>query len=181
MAEPLQVTRIPVPNDWSPSDKRAFGKQVVQFIKERTDRGVDVNGNKFAGYSESYVNSLDFKNAGKSKGEVNLRLTNEMMDTLDVVSVSSDEVWVGFEQGTAPNDKAAWAAAGDNGPSRKFLGIKDADLAAMIDRFEVEMGIDSRRGGDLSQYEAAARDVRITSRVLDRALSSLLFEDLEDE
>lgn len=177
MSEAQRVALIRVPNDWNAFEREQFAKQAINKILERTDQGLDINGNKFASYSDSYASSLDFKNAGKSKGEVNLRLTNEMMDSLGLISHGPGEIYLGYRQGTAANDKAAWNEASDNGPSRKFLGIAERDLNQMVSAFEAEQGVEARR----TTIPEARRNVVVTQRVLDRIFSSLFTDMFEGD
>ena len=138
MSEPHLFKKISIPNGLSLDARSALADEIVSFIKERTDKNLDVNGNKFHSYSEAYINSPDFKAAGKNKNDVNLRLSNEMMDSIQVLSIGNDSVTIGFEPNTPANDKGSWNIASDNGPSRKFLGINEKDLDKLIAKVKVD-------------------------------------------
>lgn len=138
MSEPQKKSRINIPRDLSEEERNLLADKVVNLIKERTDKNKDINGSKFAPYSKSYVESKDFKNAGKSKSDVNLRLSNEMMDSIQLIDQGPGYITVGFESGTDANDKAVWQERSDNGVSRKFVGINDKDLARLLAEVKVE-------------------------------------------
>lgn len=138
MAEPHLFKKIEIPSDLSRDARIALADEIVSFIKERTDRNLDINGAKFAAYSPEYVASADFKAAGKSKGDVNLRLTNEMMDSIQVLDISQSSITIGFDAGSPANDKGVWNQASDNGPSRKFLGVNEKDLEKLIAKVKIE-------------------------------------------
>lgn len=139
MSEPQKKSRINLPKDLSQEARTLLADKVISLIKERTDKNKDVDGSKFAPYSNSYVASQDFKNAGKSKSDVNLRLTNEMMDSIQLIDQGPGFITIGFESGTDANDKAVWQERSDNGPSRKFVGINDKDLTRLLAEVQVEM------------------------------------------
>lgn len=81
-----------------------FGEKMVNRIIERTQKGLDVFGKKFKQYSKSYYEK---KKEGKfkrqadqfrpsSRSDVNLTLTTDMLNSLQVKEVTSKDVTVGF-------------------------------------------------------------------------------------
>ena len=142
-----QRLKLEIPDDYSPQEREDFGVLVADFIRERSSDGIGVrNGRnyRFPSYSESYVKSLAFRQAGKSKGRVNLRLSEDMLTDLDVLSTKPGEVTVGFENGTESNEKAEGNILGSYGadPSprkaRNFLGLTSRELQALVKKFERE-------------------------------------------
>lgn len=108
---------------------------------ERTDQGKDKNGRDFKEYSDSYKNSLDFKNAGKSKkGLPNLQLSGDMLAALKYLEKESTRnyITVGFEKGSTENGKAdgnirgTYGKPSPVGPKRDFLGISEKDLVKLV-------------------------------------------------
>ena len=167
MSEPRQTFTIKIPSEWDAATRVSFGKSVIREIQRRTEKGIDKNGNAFKHYSDSYANSLDFAIAGKSKSHVNLRLTGEMMNTIEITSHASGVVNIGFKPGTDENDKAAWAAASDNGPSRQFLGLPNSVTQGLID-----------------QHSTATEKEGMLSKLLDRfveGISRSLQRTIDDE
>lgn len=138
MAEPQKRKRIEVPKDLSKEARVVLATNVIDYIKERTEKSKDVDGKKFEPYSQSYINSPEFKIAGKSKNHVDLRLSNEMMESMELLDQGPGYIVIGYEEGTFANDKAVWNERSDNGPSRKFVGISDKDLEVQIAKARVE-------------------------------------------
>jgi hypothetical protein len=128
---------VTIPDNLNTFQREELSQRIIQTIKERTNQGIGVNGQKFASYSSSYVNSLPFRIAGKSASQVNLRLSDEMMDSLEVVDSGSGFITLGFTNASA-EQKAEWNAASDNGPSREFLGISQSELDALLSDYTEE-------------------------------------------
>lgn len=143
-----QRIRIPIPEDLSPTDREALGKDIVEFIRERSEAGIGVKqrGNKFVNapfpaYSKTYRESLDFKIGGKGK-KVNLTLSGDMLIALDLLSHEKGSVLIGYEAGSEENDRAEGNILGSYGGSpnprkaRNFLGISPEELAALAEKYE---------------------------------------------
>lgn len=64
------------------SFRATFGKMVIDKIIERTLSGIDRYDIEFRAYSNSYKNSDIFKIYAKSAGEINLKLTGEMLASM---------------------------------------------------------------------------------------------------
>jgi hypothetical protein len=138
MSEPQKSKRIKLPSNLSDNAKRRVGEKVIDFIKNRTLENIDINGKRFANYSESYSKSPEFILAGKSKTDPNLRLSGVMMEELDILEVGNSHITIGYVEGTDSNNKAVWAERSDNGPARTFLGILDNHLEPIIKEAIVE-------------------------------------------
>ena len=122
-----QRFRVDAPDDFTPGMREALGKEVVEFIRRRTESGKDKDGDRFIKYSKAYINSKAFKIAGKSPSKVNLTLSGDMLIALDVLSHKSGSVLIGFEKGSEEN-----ARADGNVQTRDFMGIKPSDLKKII-------------------------------------------------
>jgi phage gpG-like protein len=121
--------------------REALGREVAEFIRKRSEGGRDKNGKKFVKYTKEYTQSLDFKNAGKSKNKVDLTLSGDMLIALDLLSHRRGSILIGYENGSEENAKADGNVTGSYGqpkanPSkaRDFMGIKDKDLDKLIDK-----------------------------------------------
>lgn len=144
-----QRLKVSIPDDYTPQEREDFGVLIADFIRERTAEGIGVrNGRnyKFPPYSAAYVSSLAFKTAGKSKSQVNLRLSEDMLTDLGVISTKPGEVIIGFERGSDSNEKAEGNILGSYGRdpnprrARNFLGVTKSELAALVKKFERERG-----------------------------------------
>lgn len=111
-----------------------MGHQIIRTIQNRTLEGIGLDGQPFAPYSERYVESREFKAAGKSPFEVNLRLTEEMISSMEVQSSEPGSVTIGFSSLDAAK-KAKWAEASDNGPARKFFDVTPSELSSILAQY----------------------------------------------
>jgi hypothetical protein len=122
----------------SPDQKDEVADLIIERIVNRTDQGKDKDGRKFAGYSKSYKESLDFKVAGKTN-KVDLQLSGDMLAALSVLDQTSRSVVIGFERGSEENAKADGNIRGTYGKptpdpkkARDFLGISERELIKIV-------------------------------------------------
>jgi hypothetical protein len=121
-------------------DQLALGEQIIEYIRKRTESGKDNRGGAFPRYSKDYMNSLDFKIAGKSS-KVNLTQTGDMLADISVLSMSNGKLTIGFEKGSDSNDKADGHITGWQGRSKTkrpflgFVGSEKSKLKNIIDKF----------------------------------------------
>lgn len=133
-----QKIELDIPSDLTPSQRLELADLVIEHIVERTQNGLDKNGAKFKGYSKSYMKSLDFKNAGKSKS-VDLQLSGDMLAALELLNDKNGKIVIGYKRGTTENDKAEGNILGSYGgdpdprKARDFLGIDKKKLKELID------------------------------------------------
>ena len=124
--------------DLSTEDSEAVAEELLNYIVERSKQGKGIDGEKFPGYSDAYKKSLDFKAAGKSS-KVNLTLSGEMLDSLEVLSAKKGKIVIGFQKGSEMNARAEGNILGTYGQktpnekkARNFLEISESELAKMI-------------------------------------------------
>ena len=140
MSAKHQFIDITLPKSVSKKDRLTIADLIIERIVERTTEGLDKKGNPFPGYSKSYINSLDFQNAGKSAGDINLQLSGDMLAALTVLKDGSDKIRIGFERGSNENARADGNIRGTYGKergsrkkARDFLGIDPEELKSIID------------------------------------------------
>lgn len=126
----------------SRSLREQIAQDLLDKILERAESGVDINGKRFKGYSKQYINSDSFKAFGKDPSKVNLRLTGDMLELLDVIQSSPDEVVLGWtDVGEA---KKAYGHIEGTGklPKRDFFGLTNSDIQDIkrIYKTELESG-----------------------------------------
>lgn len=150
MAAKWQRVWIEVPRELSANERMRCGKEIVEFIRKRSESGMGVvdtgdgfRNKRFPGYSKAYINSLDFEIAGKSAGSVDLTLSGDMLIALDVLDTKPGAVLIGFEKGSDENARADGNIRGTYGRSspmpgkaRNFLGISDSDLRRITRKYE---------------------------------------------
>ena len=72
---------------------REIGLLAREAILRRTERGVDVDGQPFQAYGETYAKRKD---AALGATGVNLKVSGRMLDGLTIVEVTEDSVTLGF-------------------------------------------------------------------------------------
>lgn len=128
MAEPSQSKIINIPARFSGRQRKEIATEVIDYIKRRTQSGIDVNGNLFAPYSPNY---------GKS-GTVDLTVTEQMLNSLTLLSHGRGFIRIGFPNSKA-NNKAGYIqnprGQKASTPARDFVGISQRDLNRILERF----------------------------------------------
>lgn len=145
MAAKQQKVTIKFPSEFkfSQPEQVAIGREIVKFIRERTEKGLDKDNNRFPGYSTAYKKSLDFKNAGKSS-RVNLRLTGDMMSSIKLLEFEKkNQITIGLDKGDEDNGKMEGNRLGTYGTdtpkpkkARDPLGIDPDDLLKILRKFK---------------------------------------------
>lgn len=134
-----QKITLEIPRELRPAQRQQLADLVIVHIIDRSQRGIDKNDKKFPKYSEGYIHSAEFKNAGKKPNPVNLELSGEMLTALDLLSNKAGEITIGYKRGTPENAKAEGNILGSYGRSpnpakaRDFLGIKNSKLKELVD------------------------------------------------
>lgn len=124
--------------DLDESEALEVADEAIKYIVKRTQKGIDMNGDRFADYAP-----YDKKYA-KKKGQknVDLTLSSDMLAAMKVLAVTKKgDVYIGYENGTKENGKADGNQRGTYGKSRPiagkarpFLGLDDQELSKIIDK-----------------------------------------------
>lgn len=132
-----QRIRIPLPEDMTAAERRRAGEMIVEGIVNRTQQGMGIRKSgdsfrlqPFAEYSEKYLEYK--KSVGKYSGNVDLKLSGDMLEGLQMLSHEKGSVLIGFQNGTFANDKAEWNRVGTKTPNRDFLGLTRAEIRAVV-------------------------------------------------
>lgn len=130
---------VEIPNEYDKKDREAIAQDIIDFIVDRTKKGKDKRNQEFTGeYSAGYAKSIDFKNAGKSRSNINLTLSGDMLGNMEVIKNVKGKLEIGY---TASNEAAGRAEGNILGtygnkkqvaPKRDFLGITKNDLEKKI-------------------------------------------------
>lgn len=144
MATKHQYFDIQIPKGLSAADRETIADDIMDFIRDRTKDGKSWRNRDFAGYSEAYTKSLNFKIAGKSKRDVNLTQSGDTLGALTMLDHSDGKIRIGFEKGSKENGiadgniRGTYGHSKPVGPKRDFLGITKGDLSRILDKFTVE-------------------------------------------
>lgn len=141
-----QYFDLPIPRWMPPEAAVEFAQDAMEIIRRRTASGKDKDGNRFPKYSPDYVDSAQFKRAGKSKSPVNLKMTGDMMASMDILDQKKTRIRIGFEKGSEENAKAEGNALGSYGgkpnpeKARPFLGMTKKEYNKLLRQYEREYG-----------------------------------------
>jgi len=114
--------------------REAVGQAIIDAMLTRTEQSVDVNGKSFTKYSKEYKGSLDFDAAGKSN-KVNLRLTGDMLDQIDVTKIDGNTIEIGWDDSDESAKAHGHITGGGNMPKRDFFGINGSEKSEIRGEF----------------------------------------------
>lgn len=125
-----------------------IGQAIIDYIIERVDSGRGLGGQQLRPpYSDAYEDSLAFKAFNKSKNDVNMRLTGQMLADLDILEFDGNRIKIGFSDETE-TAKAYNHQTGDTVPRRPFFGLTESELNNIIDEFSADIQAASERDED---------------------------------
>jgi hypothetical protein len=108
--------------------KQEIGQAIVDSIVENTKRGDFLAQSSGAqSYSESYADSFDFKVYGKSKNNVNLTASGDMLRAIDF-EINDDGIMSIYFNDETEAAKAHGHITGNIGKKRDFFGLDHKDL-----------------------------------------------------
>lgn len=113
---------------------RTLSGQGVSFSDDGRGRSVTLK----APYSKEYAKSLEFKAAGKSRGNVNMTLTGDMLGLMDIKRQSGNTITIGWNDADE-NAKAYNHSVGDTVPRRPFFGVSKSELNEIKKQFGSEI------------------------------------------
>ena len=145
MATKWQRIEIELPEKLPPRQRDRLADLIIDHIIRRTEKGIDKDGSRFPGYSKGYVESLDFKIAGKSKSKIDLTLSGDMLASMELLKDTERKLTIGFERGSEENARADGNIRGTYGQSsenrkkaRDFLGLEPGALDKLVKRVKRE-------------------------------------------
>ena len=135
---PTKWQRIKLPlsgEGFDEAEALEIADEAIKYIIRRTQKGIDMNGDRFAAYNDEYAKKKGQKN-------VDLTLSKDMLDAMTVLGMTKKgDVYIGFEKGSKENGKADGNQRGTYGKSkpiagkaRPFLGLDDQELSKIIDK-----------------------------------------------
>lgn len=125
----------PVPD--SSSFRQSVGQEVLDIIVERT-KDADYLNNAKSSYSSAYADTLEFAAFGKSRGNVNLTQSGDMLGLLDIIEESSNSIKIGWSD----DDNKAKGTNHNFGvtvPRREFLGLTSKEADIIKEKFQDEL------------------------------------------
>lgn len=148
MAAKHQFRDIKVSPAYTEEERRAIARDLVSYIRDRTKEGKGPGGKEWGGgagkYSDEYKKSLEFKIAGKDS-TVDLTLSGDMLDSMDVLSTEGNKIRIGFENGTEENARADGNIRGTYGQdrpipgkARPFLDLTPDEVKAVLEKYPLD-------------------------------------------
>lgn len=130
--------------------KSAVGQVLIDRMLARVEGGVGYGGTKLKSpYSKKYAETLEFKAAGKSRSDVNMTLTGDMLAAVNTRS-EGNKVVLYVEGGEVP--KAYNHIKGDTVPKRNWFGFTKDELKDLRREFAPKVrkakAQDDAGGGD---------------------------------
>jgi hypothetical protein len=146
---------VPVSRKYSSEERKAIAQDIVDFVVNRTKKGVDKNGaplpafsgkNKTGKYSTGYANSVDFRAAGKSPSKLNLMLSGDMLAAMRELKNKSTSTLlaIGYSKSDPEAGRVEGNVLGTYGQSkpvtkgRDFLGISQKDLQKILKQYPLD-------------------------------------------
>lgn len=143
MANKYTREKIFLPKTIKPRDRVKIAEFVIDHIVARSLNGLDKNNKKFPNYEIDYANK---KNVGV--GDVDLTLSGEMLESLELVSHKPGEIIIGYKD---PSDELAGKVEGNRigsygrepnkDKARDFLGIPEDELDILIGAMESKIDL----------------------------------------
>lgn len=141
MANKWTREKIKIPKTLKPKERVKIAEVVINHIINRTTAGYKIDGEtKFPRYTKKYA-----EEKGVERGEVDLILSGEMLEAIDLVSHKPGEIVIGYK---SPSDELAGKVEGnrrgsygkdpDPKKARDFLGISQDDLETLINLYDAE-------------------------------------------
>lgn len=156
---------IPIPAGLSDAQRVELARRIVTEVRARTKRGISATGSTFPNYSKTYKSSLDFKNAGKSS-KVNLTSTGDMLAELDVISISSSHITIGYNLGdelagqVEGNTIGSYGkSTGNNSKKRDFIGLPTKIVTRLV--------------AELQQDTTATEETEASNSIIDSILGGI--------
>jgi hypothetical protein len=154
-------------------ERKAIAQDVIDFMIDRTLKGKKSGGGSFPSYSKAYMKSDEFKRSGKGR-KVNLKLSFDMLSSMELVKEESGKITVGYKKGNAEEGKAEGNIRGTYGKSSPIAG-KARDFLQMNKTEEKKItGLYPLRGKD-GVIAAALREERLQKlEAIDQEADSLV-------
>jgi hypothetical protein len=100
------------------SQVEQFAREAIEVINQRTLNGDDINGETFEPYSEEYA-----RKKGVSVDSVDLFLTGNMLDAMDITNQTPETVTIGIKGGEDALKSFAHNTGDGKAKKREFFGI----------------------------------------------------------
>ena len=132
----------------SSSQIENFAKEAIEVINQRTLDGEDVDGKEFLPYSEEYA-----RKKGVSTDSVDLFLTGDMLNSMDMTGSTRDTVSIGIIGGVEA--KKSYYHNVDAPKKREFFGITKNEAERIASKIKEEKKAEAPKAITLSELRRA--------------------------
>lgn len=143
--------KLRIPPDFNPTMRADLAERVIEFIRERSRKGLNVRGKDWAGKAGQYTEAYAKRKGVSEDGPVDLSLSHDMLDAIEYFPTLSPtgQLTVGYKKGTDIEQQAKGNILGTYGQknpipgkARPFLDILKRDLDNLIREVRQENGDD---------------------------------------
>ena len=157
---------VEVSNRYNSSEKMAIAQDIVDYLVERSRRGLGPGARPWSGkagqYSEEYKNSIDFRISGKNPNRVDLTLSSEMLDSLRA-NLNRGKIQIDLEEEARAkaegNIKGTYGKKSPiPGKQRNFLDLTSSELRNILANYPLRgEGARERREQTVAESDASTR------------------------
>jgi hypothetical protein len=156
--------KINISTKYTSAQRRLIARDIIAYIIERTRRGLGKDARPWKGrasqYSDSYKKSLEFKIGGKSPGKVDLTLSSEMLDSIDLKSQGIGSITIGVDESQGAkaegNIKGTYGKKSPiRGKARNFFELSQRELREILADYPITRA---------AQREARSQDAEAQSQ-----------------
>lgn len=162
---------LKVSRRYNEDDLSAIGVEIVKYIRERTLDGKGPGGKDWSGdagkYSKAYQDSLNYR-IGRKSGNVNLKLSGDMLEAIGLLEVEKGKIRYGVEDGDAEAGKIEGNVRGTYGKSspisgkaRDFLQLTEDELESILALFPLKDPVKKERKTTSVLASKTAREIII--------------------
>lgn len=144
----LASEKIVIPKKYNKEERLAIAADIIEYIRERSSKGRGPGNEKWSGrYSLAYSKSLDFRNAGKSRGKINQSLSGDMLTEIEILPEterSTGQVVIGYSRDSEQYGKAEGNIIGSYGrqpdkrKARPFLTLTPKEVKTILERYPLD-------------------------------------------
>jgi len=161
--------KINISKKYSKEERKAIAFDIIAYIQERTKKGKGKDNVKWHPpadkYTKEYRNSIDFKNAKGRQTKVNLKLSGDMLDSVDLLEDTDGQIVIGISESDEDHGKAEGNIRGSYGKptgskkkARDFLAISKSEVNKILSNFPLKD--EEKRTESLENFLAAAKAAR---------------------
>jgi hypothetical protein len=112
--------------------RQQIGRDIIVYIKDRTAQGLGIGRQVLGKYSQNYKDTREFQIAKSGESKVNLTLTGDMLNSIEILDASiAGRIEIGIDGGFEA-DKAEWVQE----KGYNFLGVTEAELSDIVSEYQ---------------------------------------------